>query len=169
MPFDIKDYEIGRRPVWAIFASVIIFIALALFVVNCVAMGEGSRLLPIYSVEIPEKAVAITFNCAWSAEDIPKILEILEKYDAKATFFILGQWAKDNPSAVKMIADAGHEIGTHSNTHPDMAKISTEEIKNELLRSSENIEKAGGGFPKLFRAPSGSFSGELIKTASEMG
>ncbi|MBQ7124463.1 MAG: polysaccharide deacetylase family protein [Oscillospiraceae bacterium] len=169
MAFDMKDYELGKRPLWAIAASLIIFIALAFFAMNCVAMGDGSRLLPIYSVETEEKEIAVTFNCAWSAEDIPEILEVLERYDAKATFFILGQWAKDNPSAVKMIADAGHEIGTHSNTHPDMAKLSPEEIRNELYRSCKYIEEAGGGKPKFFRAPSGSYSNELVKTAMEQG
>lgn len=169
MNFDINDYSLGKRPLWAIFAAAIIFAALAFFVFNCVAMGEGSRLLPVYSVETPEKKAAVTFNCAWEAEDIPEILSVLEKYEAKATFFILGQWAKENPDEVKMIAEAGHEIGTHSNTHPDMAKITMEKAREELLRSCEYIEKAGGGKPKLFRAPSGSYSGELIKTASEMG
>ncbi|MBR3935437.1 MAG: hypothetical protein IKJ57_02695, partial [Oscillospiraceae bacterium] len=67
MAFDIKDYELGKRPLWAILASFIIFIALAFFAVNCVAMGDGSRRLPIYSVETPEKKVAVTFNCAWEA------------------------------------------------------------------------------------------------------
>lgn len=169
MAFDINDYGLGKRPLWAIFAALLIFIAMAFFVVNCVAMGEGSRLLPVYSVETPEKKVAVTFNCAWEADDIPEILAILEKYEAKATFFILGQWAKENPDSVKMIAKSCHEIGTHSNTHPDMAKISMEEAREELLRSCEHIEKADGGKPKLFRAPSGSYSSELIKTASEMG
>ena len=167
--FDIKDYDIGKRPLWAVLSAVIIFAALVFFVFSCVAMGEGSRILPIYSVETEEKKAAVTFNCAWSAEDIPQILEILDKYEAKATFFILGQWANDNPSAVKMIAEAGHEIGTHSQTHPDMAKLSEEEIRQELLRSCESIEKAGGGEVFLFRAPSGSYSETLIKTAMEMG
>ncbi|MBQ7875244.1 MAG: polysaccharide deacetylase family protein [Oscillospiraceae bacterium] len=169
MAFDIKDYELGKRPLWAILASILIFAALIFFVTNCVALGEGSRLLPIYSVETDDKKVAVTFNCAWEADDIPSILEILDEYEAKATFFILGQWAEDNPDAVKMIAKAGHEIGTHSNTHPDMAKINAEEIEKELTRSCERIEKSGGGSPSLFRAPSGSYSNELIKTAQELG
>lgn len=169
MAFDIKDYEIGKRPLWAIAASLLIFFALAFFVMNCVAFGEGSRFLPIYSVETEEKKIALTFNCAWEAEDIPEILGILDEHGAEATFFILGQWAEDNPSAVKMIAEAGHEIGTHSNTHPDMAKIMPEEMRKELSRSCERIEKAGGGKAKLFRAPGGSYSNELIKTAQEEG
>ena len=169
MAFDMKEYEIGKRPLWAILASLIIFLALVFFAVNCVAMGEGSRLLPIYSVETPEKKVAVTFNCAWEADDIPEILALLKKYEAKATFFILGQWAKENPDSVKMIFEAGHEIGTHSNTHPDMAKITMEKTREELFRSCEYIEKACGEKPKLFRAPSGSYSSELIKNVSEMG
>lgn len=169
MSFSSDDYGLGKRPLWAIFASVLILIALVFFVMNCVAFGEGSRLLPIYSVETPDKKVAVTFNCAWSAKDIPDILSVLEKYGAKATFFILGQWAKENPDAVKMIADSGHEIGTHSNTHPDMAKISADEIRKELSRSCDYIEKACGIRPELFRAPGGSYSGELIKTAAESG
>ena len=169
MAFDIKDYNLGKRPLWAVFAAILLLFALALFVVNCVAMGDGSRLLPVYSVETPDKKAAVTFNCAWEADDIPKILEILEKYEAKATFFILGQWAKDNPDAVKMIAESGHEIGTHSNTHPDMAKISMEKAREEIFRSCEHIEKACGIKPVLFRAPGGSYSSELVATAAEMG
>ncbi len=169
MAFDIKDYELGKRPLWAIVASLLIFAALAFFVINCVAFGEGSRLLPIYSVETPDKKVAVTFNCAWEADDIPQILEILSEYNAEATFFVLGQWAKDNPSAVKMIAEAGHEIGTHSNTHPDMAKLSEEDIRLELLRSCEYIENACRKKPVVFRAPSGSYSNTLVKISEEMG
>ncbi len=169
MGYDKDNYTLGKRPIWAVMAAILVFIAMAVFVVNSVAMGDGGRLLPIYSVETAEKKIAITFNCAWEADDIPEILKILEKYNAKATFFILGQWAKDNPDEVKMIAGAGHEIGTHSNTHPDMAKISAEEIKTELLRSCEHIKNACGESPRLFRAPSGSYSSELIKIAAEMG
>ena len=169
MAFDINDYGIGKRPLWAIFASVLLFAVLVIFVLNCVAMGEGSRLLPIYSVETPEKKAAVTFNCAWGAEDVPEILAVLEKYEAKATFFILGQWAKDNPDAVKLISEAGHEIGTHSTTPPDMAEIGVEKTREELFLSCGYIEKACGIKPVLFRAPSGSYSSELIKNVSEMG
>lgn len=167
--FDAKEYDIGKRPFWVIAAALLIFIALAIFAVNCVAMAEGSRLLPIYSVETEEKKIAVTFNCAWGAEDIPQILEILEKYNAKASFFILGQWANDNPEKVRMITEAGHEIGNHSNTHPDMAAMEKTEIFREIVRCSENIEKACGIKPELFRAPSGSYSNTLVEAASELG
>lgn len=143
--------------------------ATLIYLTRYVALGVGSRLLPIYSVEREDKKIAITFNCAWDGKDIPLILDTLDKYGAKATFFVLGTWADDYPNDVKAIYDAGHEIGTHSNTHPDMTKISREEITKELLRSSEKIEAITGKMPTLFRAPSGAYNNELIKTASELG
>ena len=161
--------ETAVRPLWILLAGGFVLAVMILYVLRLVAIGEGSRLLPIYSVETEEKKVALTFNCAWSAENIPALLETLSDHNAKATFFIVGQWAEENPSAVKAIADAGHEIGSHSNTHPDMVKLSKEKIREELSRSKERIEKAGGGEIKLFRAPSGSYSNELIETAEEEG
>ncbi|MGN0628555.1 MAG: polysaccharide deacetylase family protein [Oscillospiraceae bacterium] len=169
MAFYEKDYRGGIRPIWIVAAAALVLGAMVIFVLRCVALGEGSRLLPIYSVETQEKKVAVTFNCAWDAEDIPALLEILGQYDAKATFFILGQWAEENPSAVKAIAAAGHEIATHSNTHPDMTKLGKEEIINELTRSCDKIEAAGGGRPTLFRAPSGAYNNDVISTAAEQG
>lgn len=159
--------EIRRGWIWA--AMLLVLALTAIFLLQSAAYGFGSRLLPIYSVETPERKIALTFNCAWSAEDVPQILETLGRYDAKATFFLVGSWAEENPDAVKMIAEAGHEIGTHSNTHPDMAAISREEIIEELSRSCERIAAAGGGVPTLFRAPSGSYNNTLMETAAQEG
>ena len=150
-------------------ATVLVIGATLIYLTRYVALGAGSRLLPIYSVEREDKKVAVTFNCAWNGEDIPLILDTLDKYGAKATFFVLGTWADEYPDEVKAIYEAGHEIGTHSNTHPDMTKISKEKITEELLRSSEKIEAITGERPKLFRAPSGAYNNELIKTADELG
>lgn len=159
--------EIRRGWIWA--AMLLVLALTAIFLLQSAAYGFGSRLLPIYSVETPERKIALTFNCAWSAEDVPEILETLGRYDAKATFFLVGSWAEENPDAVKMIAEAGHEIGTHSNTHPDMAAISREKIIEELRRSCERIAAAGGGVPTLFRAPSGSYNNTLMETAAQEG
>ncbi len=169
MAFNEKDFRGGIRPIWVAIAATIVVAATVIFVLRSVAMGEGSRLLPIYSVETTERKAAVTFNCAWDARDIPTLLEILDQYDAKATFFVLGQWAEEHPDAIKAIVSAGHEIGTHSNTHPDMAKLDEEKIIEELTRSCEKIEAAGGGSTALFRAPSGSYDNDVIRIASEQG
>ena len=68
------------------------------------------KLLPIYSVQTQEKKVAFTMNCAWEADDIDKILETLSKHNCKITFFMVGDFVKKYPDAVKKVHEAGHEI-----------------------------------------------------------
>lgn len=150
-------------------ATIFVLTMTIIFFTGSVVYGLGSRLLPIYSVETPERQVAITFNCAWGTEDVPDILAVLKKYDAKATFFMVGSWAEQNPDAAKLIAEAGHEVGSHSNTHPDMTTISRTEISAELQKSADRIFSACGKRPILFRAPSGAYNNDVIETAAEQG
>lgn len=73
--------------------------------------SSGSeKLIPIYKVKTEEKKVALTMNCAWNADDIDKILEVLEQNNVKITFFMVGDWIDKFPEYVKRISEAGHEI-----------------------------------------------------------
>ena len=72
--------------------------------------SNTEKLLPIYSVKTDEKKVALTMNCAWNADDIDKILEVLKSNNVKITFFMVGDWIEKYPEAVKKINDAGQEI-----------------------------------------------------------
>lgn len=72
--------------------------------------ANSEKLLPIYKVKTEEKKVALTMNCAWNADDIDKILEILEQNNVKITFFMVGDWIDKFPEYVKKIANSGHEI-----------------------------------------------------------
>ena len=72
--------------------------------------ANSEKLLPIYKVKTEEKKVALTMNCAWNADDIDKILEILEQNNIKITFFMVGDWIDKFPDYVKKISEAGHEI-----------------------------------------------------------
>lgn len=74
------------------------------------ASATTDKLLPIYKVKTEEKKVALTINCAWNADDIDKILEILEQNNVKITFFMVGDWIDKYPEYVKKINEAGHEI-----------------------------------------------------------
>lgn len=68
------------------------------------------RLLPIYSVDTSDQKVALTFDCAWGADDIPSIVEVLNKNKVNATFFVVGDWVKKYPNAVKLLQDKGMEV-----------------------------------------------------------
>ncbi len=136
--------------------------------VASVFFGDNLRKVPIYSVKTDEKKVAISFDAAWGADKTAGIIDILKEHKAKATFFLVGFWVEDYPQEAKMIADSGFEIGTHSNNHPDMVKLSKQEQKFELETSIKTIEKTTGVKPKLFRAPFGSYNNSLLETAESL-
>ena len=131
--------------------------------------SENERLLPIYKVDTEEKKVALTMNCAWNADDIDKILEILEENNVKITFFMVGDWIEKYPEAVKKVYDAGHEIGTHSDTHPHVNNLSYEENIEELKKSNEKIESITGTKTNLYRTPYGEYNQTVIKAAQDNG
>ncbi len=121
--------------------------------------------LPIYSVDTEEQKVALTINCAWNADDIDKILEVLEKNNVKLTFFMVGDWVEKYPEATKKIYDAGHEIGNHSFSHPHVNNLSAQENENEILKCSKLVEALTGEETKLYRAPYGEYNDTVIKSA----
>lgn len=131
--------------------------------------SANEKILPIYNVQTKEAKIAFTMNCAWSADDIDKILEILEKNNVKITFFMVGNWIDKYPEAVKKIYEAGHEIGTHSNTHPHVNQLSAEKNLEEIKLSVSKIEQITGNKTNLYRTPYGEYNNTVIKTAQENG
>ena len=104
------------------------------------------RLLPIYNVQTEEKKVAFTMNCAWNADDIESILKTLQDNNVKITFFMVGDWIEKYPEAAKKIHEAGHEIASHSDTHPHVNNLSYEKNIEEIEKSNDKIEKITGKF-----------------------
>lgn len=133
-----------------------------------VFFGYAPRKVPIYSVDTSEKQVAISFDAAWGADKTEEILEILDEFDVNATFFLVGFWVDDYIDMVKKIDEAGCEIGTHSNTHPDMVKLDKESVSEELSTSVSKIEAVTGKKVTLFRAPFGSYNNQLLEVAESM-
>ena len=134
-----------------------------------VFVGKTVRRLPIYCVGTEEKSVAISFDAAWGADKTEKILSTLETFDVKANFFVVGFWAEKYPEMLKKLADSGRiEIGTHSNTHPHMPKLTRSQMQLELTNSCNIIESVTGKRPELFRPPFGDYNDSLIYVCDEM-
>ena len=131
--------------------------------------ANNQKLLPIYNVETTENKVAFTMNCAWNADDIDSILETLRNNNTKITFFVVGEWADKYPEAVKKMAEEGHEIASHSNTHPKVNNLSYEENVKEIESSVEKIEKITGKKTNLYRPPYGEYNNTVIKSAEDKG
>ena len=81
----------------------------------------------------------------------------------------MGQWAEKYPDVIKRIADEGHDVANHSDTHPHITSLSYEEIKNEIKNANEKIETISGKKNDLFRAPYGEYNDNVIKAAEELG
>ena len=125
--------------------------------------------MPIYNVDTEQKQVAISFDAAWGADKTEEIIEVLKEYNATATFFLVGFWVDKYPEMVKAIDEAGLEIGTHSNTHPDMAKLDYSTVKSELEISMNKITSLINKEIKVFRPPYGSYNNTLLTTCDELG
>ena len=114
-----------------------------------------------------EKIVALTFDDGPNREYTKEILSILENYNVKATFFIIGKNAKINPELVKEIFEKGHIIGNHSFSHPNFIHLSETEIREEIKRTSEIIYGIIGKRPAFFRPPFGACSPLMVEILRE--
>ncbi|MCM8711630.1 polysaccharide deacetylase family sporulation protein PdaB [Clostridium sp. SYSU_GA19001] len=125
--------------------------------------------VPIYSVETKDKKIALTFDLSWGNDNTSKILDILDEYKVKATFFLVGAWIDDNENLVKDIVKRGHELGNHTNKHPDMTKISKEKMLQDIMSCEAKIIAISGQSTKLFRCPSGAYNDLVIETVQNAG
>lgn len=128
-----------------------------------------NRLLPVYNVERTDKKCAISFDAAWGADKTRQIMDVCDRYNVKATFFLVGFWVDKYPEMVREIHERGFEIGTHSNTHPQMSKLSQSDVAAQLSVSSKKIYDITGTEVKLFRPPFGDYNNTLVSTAAEQG
>lgn len=133
-----------------------------------VSVGAKQKELPIYCVDKgDEKVISISFDAAWGNEDTNELISILEKYNVKATFFVVGEWADKYPDSVKALSNAGHEVMNHSNTHPHMTELNHENVIKEITECNNKIEAITGIKPILLRVPYGDYNNDVIKTVNE--
>ncbi len=142
-----KNYRIAEQ------ILVIIPFLLVLTIISR-TIPDGTIRLNIGESGIGEKAIALTFDDGPS-DYTEELLDGLELYDARATFFVIGSQAEKNPEVVKRAYEAGHLIGNHTYSHVDFYKTSLSEIKEDILKSSDVIEGITGEKPLFVRAPYG--------------
>ena len=115
-----------------------------------------------------EKVVALTFDDGPHPRYTKEILQILDEYGIRATFFMIGENISYYPETAKMVVDAGHEIGNHTDTHPCIRNIGSHSIIEEMRIAEQKIIELTGEKPILFRPPEGLCSRSICEVAETM-
>ncbi|NLM28742.1 MAG: polysaccharide deacetylase family protein, partial [Clostridiaceae bacterium] len=163
-------FIIRKRTMFVVLCAVAVFLlALSMILNRDIAVQAKVREIPIYSVENNENKVSITFDCAWGADDIPIILNILKEKDVKATFFLVGSWIEKNEEETRMIAEHGHDVANHSKNHFKMGVLGKEKVRDEIIECGKLIEEITGKKTDLFRAPYGDYNDTVLTVARQEG
>ena len=110
-----------------------------------------------------------TFASPWGNEDTQALIDILARYNVKATFFCVGDWAEKYPESVKALHDAGHEVMSHSNHHDHYNALTAQQIVEDVTASNERIAAATGVTPTLIRCPYGEYDDHVISAVRSLG
>lgn len=135
--------------------------ALREYELACVRRGS------VFSNKAAGMLVAVTFDDGVFSKKTPKILEVLDKYNARATFFALGRYVQQHPELAKAVLEQGSELGSHSWYHSKQTTLSAAERAEDFALTAKAFTDAVGSAPYLFRAPYGAINDDIKKELAE--
>lgn len=130
------------------------------------SLGLGLRGALTYGCRIVHRVdaspnVSLTFDDSPDPDTTPLLLDALARHAVKATFFVVGKRIRKHPDIFRRIVAEGHEIGNHTEEHPNLQKVLPATLRKEIVDCQETIAEFGGQRPKLFRAPYGLFRSDM--------
>lgn len=147
-----------------------LFLLMLLLLSSCAFVGKGRHTgTLVWHGDRSKNKVYLTFDDGPTAEATVRILDILKRYNVKATFFVLGRKAEKVPAVVRRIRSEGHDIGNHTYKHVGGVNVTWEVVSGELKKTDAAIKKACGVSPKFFRPPFGFFNYRYFTVAEKMG
>lgn len=124
----------------------------------------------IWEVKTDQKKIALTFDDGPDQNSTSEILDLLEQYGAKATFFVVGNKVKNNPELLRREYNEGHEIGNHTYKHLHMNRqVSLDAIQEEIEQTGNEIMNITGQYPTLFRPPGGVYTENSVQLVKQLG
>lgn len=168
-----QSNNLQRYRLWPKFFGWIVIVALTVHVWSSQVWPQRFRLPGIFGeavacVHTTQPLVALTFDDGPHPIYTPAIIDILDAYGAKATFFVLGRHAEQHPSVLQALAESGHEIGNHSFYHHDLNKRRPEAIREEISRTDQIIVAAGYQDEIYFRPPYGHANFSVMSALKSM-
>lgn len=157
----------------AFFLSLFVFMGLSVvYVIDRTAAEKNRKYYEdagyiIWDIQTEKKVVALTFDDGPHAKHTEQVLNLLDQYDAKGTFFILGQQAEKYPQIVRRMYETGHEIANHTYSHPYSKAVP--KVMKEIEQTNEILYSITGSWPKLFRPVEGYYMEELVTEVARGG
>jgi len=115
------------------------------------------------------KQIALTFDAGWLYENTESLLNLLDEYNVKATFFVRGLWVKEHPDLAIEIVNRWHALENHSLTHGHMSTMTDAEVENEIRGTTDMIRETTGYLPQLFRPPYGEYDKRILRILKQEG
>ncbi|MNJ49953.1 Peptidoglycan-N-acetylmuramic acid deacetylase PdaC [compost metagenome] len=116
-----------------------------------------------------DKVIAFTFDDGPNPLYTRQLIEIFSKVNGKATFFMLGDQIDAHEDVTQEVLDAGHEIGNHTYTHPDLTTLTLQDAQSEILRMEERITGLTGKKPLTFRPPYFGINKDILQFVTDRG
>lgn len=152
-----------------IYTVIILITILAIPGINNI-YGQNNEEIFIRNGSRNKKYLALTFDDGPHPKETNEVLDVLKKYNVKATFFIAGKHANWYSEPLIRASKEGHEIGNHTFNHPDISNLSNKQLEEEILKCEEVLLKVTGKRPTLFRPPYGSYKqSELTEIVNKLG
>jgi len=148
-------------------------VAAIFYVINhpgLVGTSARERALPIYSVQREDQALSLTFNVAVTEDaHTIEVLRALNAHGLRATFFVTGDWIRENGTLAAHLTESGHELMNLSDDHRRLRRLSAAEIRENVLACSDAIEAVTGARPTVFRAPYGEYDDKVVALVEGLG
>jgi peptidoglycan/xylan/chitin deacetylase (PgdA/CDA1 family) len=125
--------------------------------------ADASTVITAGIVNHGKKQIALTFDAGWEYENTELLLNLLDKYSVKSTFFVRGLWVKDHPDLAIEIVNRGHDLENHSLTHGHMSIMTDVEVEKEISGTTDIIKETTGFLPNLFRPPYGEYDNRILR------
>lgn len=163
-----------RRTVSALVMTSLALLAITVIYRPGLATGVASPSTPqdrysLRDVVTSKKVAALTFDISWGTVMPSKVFAILKQEHVNATFFISGPWARQNPTLIQQMAQAGDQIESHGWAHVNYTELSQTGVQDNILKANEVIKKITGRRPTFVRPPNGDFSPRTLAAARAIG
>lgn len=152
-----------------VLAAIVAVLIIVFAITGSVTASAQAEKMPVCSVGRGDNKIALTFNCAWDASDIDALLDTLGKNDAKATFFVTGEFCGTHPDAVRKMSDGGHSVQSCTDKNIHIKGMNINDLIADAKAASQKIKALTGKEPKLYRAPFGDFDDKTLTTLEGMG